>query len=44
VPGDGAEQGSECVVAGTPAVEAEDEFIEVGLQVLAAQPVIDGQT
>jgi hypothetical protein len=26
-----------------PAVEAEDEFIEVGLQVLAAQPVVDAQ-
>ena len=28
---------------GAPAVEAEDEFIEVGLEVLAAQPVIDVQ-
>ena len=28
---------------GAPAVEAEDEFIEVGLEVLAAQPVIDAQ-
>ena len=28
---------------GAPAVEAEDEFIEVGLQVLAAQPVVDAQ-
>ena len=25
---------------GAPAVEAEDEFIEVGLEVLAAQPVL----
>jgi len=30
-------------VPGTPTVEAEDEFIEVGLEVLAAQPVIDAQ-
>ena len=29
MPSDDAEQGSECAVAGTPAVEAEDEFIEV---------------
>ena len=28
---------------GSPAVEAKDEFIEVGLEVLAAQPVIDAQ-
>ena len=28
---------------GAPAVKAEDEFIEVGLQVLAAQPVVDAQ-
>ena len=28
---------------GAPAVEAEDEFIEVGLEVFAAQPVIDAQ-
>ena len=26
-----------------PAIEAEDKFIEVGLEVLAAQPVIDAQ-
>jgi len=25
-------------------LKREDEFIEVGLEVLAAQPVIDGQT
>jgi hypothetical protein len=28
---------------GAPAVEAKDEFIEVGLKVFAAQPVIDAQ-
>src|SRR5467141_626866 len=28
---------------GAPAVEAEDEFIEIGLEVLAAQPVVDAQ-
>src|ERR1700756_4327673 len=28
---------------GAPAVEAKDEFIEVGLEVFAAQPVIDAQ-
>ena len=38
-----AEQGSECGVPGSPTVEAKDEFIEVGLEVLAAQPVIDAQ-
>ena len=30
-------------LAGAPGVEAEDKFIEVGLEVLAAQPVIDAQ-
>jgi len=30
-------------MSGAPAVEAEDEFVEVGLEVLAAQPVIDAQ-
>ena len=44
MPGDDAEQGSECAVAGRPAVEAGDEFIEVGLEMPAAQPVIDAQT
>ena len=44
MPGGDADQGSGSAVAGTPAVEAEDEFIEVGLEVLAAQPVIDAQT
>jgi len=39
VRGGDAEEGSECGVPGAPAVEAEDEFIEIGLQVPAAQPV-----
>src|SRR5438270_10108537 len=30
-------------MAGAPAIEAEDEFIEVALEVLAAQPVVDAQ-
>ena len=30
-------------MSGAATVEAEDEFIEVGLEVLAAQPVIDAQ-
>jgi len=30
-------------MSGAPAVEAEDEFIEVGLEVLAAQPVVNAQ-
>src|SRR5258705_2844109 len=30
-------------MSGAPTVEAEDEFIEVGLEVLTAQPVIDAQ-
>jgi len=30
-------------MSGAPAVEAEDEFIEVRLEVLAAQPVVDAQ-
>src|SRR6266850_5696717 len=30
-------------MSGAPAVEAEDKFIEVGLEVLAAQPVVDAQ-
>ena len=41
--GGDAEEGSECGMSGAPAVEAEDEFIEIGLEVLAAQPVIDAQ-
>ena len=43
MPGGDADQGSECGVPGAPAVEAEDKFIEVGLEVFAAQPVIDVQ-
>jgi len=43
VGGGDAEEGSECCVSGTPTVEAEDELIEKGLEVLAAQPVIDAQ-
>jgi len=43
VGGGDAEEGSERSVPGAAAVEAEDEFIEVGLEVLAAQPVIDAQ-
>ena len=31
-----AEEGSECGMTGAPAVEAKDEFIEVGLEVFAA--------
>ena len=38
-----AEQGAECGVPGTTAVEAEDEFVEIGLQMLAAQTVVDTQ-
>jgi hypothetical protein len=41
--GGDAEEGSECGMPGSPTVKAEDEFIEVGLEVLAAQPVIDAQ-
>src|SRR5215813_2041064 len=37
------QQGSECGMPGAPAIEAENEFIEVGLEVLAAQPMIDAQ-
>jgi hypothetical protein len=43
VPDGDAEQGSECGMPGAPAVEAKDEFIEVGLEVFAAQPVVDAQ-
>jgi hypothetical protein len=43
VRGGDAEQGSECGVPGASSVEAEDEFIEVGLEVLATQPVINAQ-
>ena len=41
--GGDAEEGAERSVSGAAAVEAEDELIEVGLQVLTAQPVIDAQ-
>jgi hypothetical protein len=37
------EQGSECGVSVAPAVEAEDEFNAVGLEVLAAQVMIGTQ-
>ena len=30
-------------MTGTPAIETENEFVEVGLEVLAAQPMIDAQ-
>ena len=43
MPGGDAEQGSECGMPGAPAVEAENELIEVGLEVLASQPVIHAQ-
>ena len=38
-----AEQGTEGGVPGSAAVEAEDELVEIGLQVVAAQAVIDAQ-
>ena len=41
--GGDAEQGSESCVSGAPAIEAKDEFIEVGLEVFAAEPVIDAK-
>ncbi len=31
-------------MSGAPTVEAEDKFIEVGLEVLAAQPVVNAQS
>ena len=43
MPGGNAEQGSESGVPSTSPVEAEDEFVEVGLEVLSAQPVINAQ-
>ena len=43
MPGGDAEQGSEGGVPGAPAVQAEDEFIEVGLEVLAALPLVGAQ-
>ena len=41
--GGDAEQGAEGGVPGAPAVEAKDEFVEVGLEIPAAQAVIDAQ-
>ena len=38
-----AEQGAERGVPGSAAVEAEDELVEIGLQMLAAQAVVDTQ-
>ena len=43
MPGGDTEQGSEGGMPGAAAVEAKDKFIEVGLEVFAAQPVIDAQ-
>jgi hypothetical protein len=43
VPGGDAEQGSEGGSSSAPTVEAKDEFIEIGLKVLAAQSVVDAQ-
>ena len=37
------EQGSEGGGAGSPAVQAEDELVEVGLEVLRPQAVIDAE-
>ena len=42
--GGDAEQGAEGGVAGAAAVEAEDELVEVGLEMPAAQAVIDAQS
>ncbi len=38
-----AEQGAERGVPGAATVEAEDELVEIGLEMLAAQAVIDAQ-
>ncbi len=35
------EERAESIVAGFAAVEAKDDLIEIGLQMLAAQPVVD---
>jgi hypothetical protein len=43
VAGGDAEQRAEGGVSSTAAVEAEDELIEVGLKVLAAQAMIDAE-
>src|SRR3984893_9397408 len=42
--GGDTEQGAEGGVAGSAAVEAKDELVEVGLEMLAAQAVIDAQS
>jgi len=44
VRGGDAEEGSESCMPDAPTIEAEDEFIEVGSEVLAAQPVVDAQS
>ena len=41
--GGDAEKGSERGVPGTATVEAEDELVEIGLKVFAAQAVADAQ-
>ena len=41
--GGDAEEGSERGVPGAAPVEAEDEFVEIGLKVFAAQAVVDAQ-
>ena len=41
--GGDAEQGAERGMPGAAAVEAEDELVEIGLQMLAAQAVVDAQ-
>jgi len=43
VGGGDAEKGSERGVPGTATVEAEDELVEIGLKVFAAQAVADAQ-
>jgi len=41
--GGSTKQGSEDAMPDAPTIEAEDEFLEVGLQVLTAQPMIGAQ-
>ena len=41
--GGDAEEGGEAGVPGAASIESEDELVEVGLQVFAAQAVIDAQ-
>jgi len=43
VRGGDAEEGPERGMSGAPAVKAEDEFVEVALEVLAAQAMVDAQ-